>query len=92
MQATLNAGEWGRIKKLLARMKHGGLLRPDEPGAAEKVAVADERLFTAIQTNERHILHRLLPAFRCSKRPCGFLLPEKDDRNLISQAVLKNIH
>jgi len=93
-----NAEESGRIEQQVARMKRRGLIGPEAPTAAELADGDDDRLFVAIKTNERHVLHGLFPPrrphsrYELRPRPHDFHLPAKDDRNFISRVLFKNIY
>lgn len=69
-------------------MRRRGFLPAASPSASNLAGKQDERLFSAIFTNQHRVLRALFSALRhnrCELRPRshGFSLPEKYDRNFI---------
>src|SRR6218665_900307 len=58
---------------------------------------ADERLFSAVVSNENHVLHSRLPVKRpkiydLRPRAHDYSLPPKDEQNFITRLLYKNIY
>ena len=81
-----------RIYRLMSRLKLGGYLPPGHPSFVELAEKADKRLFNAIVAYPTHDLSKYLPNIETTGhnlRPRGhrFLLPEKDNSNLMSRLL-----
>ena len=73
------------------------LIPPSALTAEEMSERADDNLFKAVKSDSNHVLHALLPLPRTHEhslrpRSHSFLLPDKDDRNLITCMLYKNVY
>src|SRR6218665_1533741 len=87
-----SAEDRSRLERLVGRLGRGGYM-PDEFPTVESLAgVAENKLFVSIAGNPHHVLRRYYHEKKSSghnlrTRTHNFLLPEKDDRNFVSQSI-----
>ena len=81
-----------RLSAFLRKAIKYGYYDCNEPDLVQMQELTKRKLFTAIVSNNRHVLHDLLPPLRTSTyslRPRGhnFSLPPKDDRNFLARCL-----
>jgi hypothetical protein len=96
-----SAAERQRINAFIRRCVRSNLCSPDVKLFEEQCAVADERLFSKIISNQDHLLYPLLPQlstgsqnYNLRYRTHNFELPAKttrsNDRNFINRMLFNN--
>jgi len=86
-----------RLENMVRRMIRWGFRADDAPTFEYLVSAADQRLFKAIKTGQRHVLHRYLPnvkhtGYNLRPGPTTTSYPDKDDHNFIKRLLYKNIY
>jgi hypothetical protein len=93
----LNVNLWNRLEAFISKSKRFGYCSEDLPSLKTLCSISDDKLFTSITSNPRHVLYSQLPdtkviTYNLRTRVHNYVLPDKDERNFLSRMLFKDIY
>src|SRR6218665_2922917 len=90
------AEDRNKLEQFLNRTGRMGYLPGDSPAVSEMVRKAEDKLLSAVTSNQFHVLRRPLPPtierkYSLRPRKHDFVLPPKDDKNFIPRVLYSSL-
>jgi len=92
----INKNNISQLQAILNRGRKLNYYTESDPDITDLVARQETDLFTKIESNPTHILHKLLPETMIhsynTRNKSRYKLPEKDDKLFINRMIYKNLN
>ena len=85
-----------KLEQFLNRTRWMGYLPGDSPAVSEMIREAEDKLLSAVTSNQFHVLRRLFPPtidckYSLRPRKHDFVLPPKDDKKYIPSVLYSSL-